>query len=501
MKRILILAMLVLLGMTQLAAQDYEYVPFVREGVKWVCYSHKRVINNVTEHYFTLEFKGDTIIGDRSYKAMHKYSGESINWDSDTIPVYLREEGRVVYGIVPEGRTYDDCPIGIDTDAAMAAKIKSGEEFVLYDFNDPVNFINGLIVNPVEYLHHRVKPQTIMVNGKPTRRYVFSNGPEDFCFIEGIGCDGLRHGYPLAYQLYESVQYRLSHVIEGGETIYRSEKFKINENDEYLPVAREGVKWVNERVTVSQGDTTRYYYCYEIKGKSQENERYDCHYVKCSDNDDCQDGVIAEFLDSPMDPVVTTYYNKALEKVMKDGRCMMGFPSGLSYVRQIYSFLNAGASVLSPYNTANFYIQEQLDDMFTLDNLVEVDPINIDGVTCTRYAYINEQGDAECYIVEGIGFDSRDMGDLLTPFTSAPDHDADHQEWCGLSHVVKDGKIIYKGMRYREGTHVGIDEVAADRAVRPIDGNYYNLMGQPVGTEVPSVPGIYIHQGKKILVR
>ena len=125
----------------------------------------------------------------------------------------------------------------------------------------------------------------------------------------------------------------------------------------------------------------------------------------------------------------------------------------------------------------------------------------IDGYRCSRLAYIGEDGDTLAYIVEGIGFDSRDMGDLLTPFTQQPDHDADYQEWCGLSHVVKDGQIIYKGMRYREGAFTGIDEVVADRTGRPQDENYYDLMGRPMGKDVPTAPGIYIHNGKKIVVR
>ena len=37
MKKIVI-ALIALLGMSQAAAQEYEYVPFVREGVKWVYY-------------------------------------------------------------------------------------------------------------------------------------------------------------------------------------------------------------------------------------------------------------------------------------------------------------------------------------------------------------------------------------------------------------------------------------------------------------------------------
>ena len=36
---------------------------------------------------------------------------------------------------------------------------------------------------------------------------------------------------------------------------------------------------------------------------------------------------------------------------------------------------------------------------------------------------------------------------------------------------------------------------------RPLDPQYYNLMGQPMGKDVPTTPGIYIHQGKKIVVR
>ena len=35
----------------------------------------------------------------------------------------------------------------------------------------------------------------------------------------------------------------------------------------YLPIDREGVKWVNEKVIVDHGDTTCYYYNYEIKGE------------------------------------------------------------------------------------------------------------------------------------------------------------------------------------------------------------------------------------------
>jgi hypothetical protein len=47
---------------------------------------------------------------------------------------------------------------------------------------------------------------------------------------------------------------------------------------------------------------------------------------------------------------------------------------------------------------------------------------------------------------------------------------------------------------------VSIEEVEAEQPNQAVDGNYYNLMGQPVGKEVPTTPGIYIHNGKKICV-
>ena len=43
--------------------------------------------------------------------------------------------------------------------------------------------------------------------------------------------------------------------------------------------------------------------------------------------------------------------------------------------------------------------------------------------------------------------------------------------------------------------------VMADDKALHADGNYYNLMGQPMGKQLPTTPGIYIHHGKKILVR
>jgi hypothetical protein len=187
------------------------------------------------------------------------------------------------------------------------------------------------------------------------------------------------------------------------------------------------------------------------------------------------------------DGFVASHRNYALDKVMNEGRNMMNFnpymySNGTRELYQLNTFNNELLAI-------NDYIHDQKEQFLTKDNFVMVDPIEIDGVICSRCAYVKENGDTMCYVVEGIGFDSRNMGDLLTPFTREPDPDADYQEYCGLCHVVKDGQIIYKGMRYDPGNMTGIDEVVAEPRPRQYDDNYYNLMGQPVGTDIPTTPG------------
>ena len=289
MKKLLIIALLALLGMTQAAAQDYEYVPFVREGVKWVCFYDNPCSDDTGngtflptgDHYYSLEIKGESIINGKLYKPVHLYSGNSINEDNDTIPVYLREENKVVYGIIPNEDRYLECPVGIGTYVIfpnMISDIHTNEEFVLYDFSNPEVFYNSI---SSMYCEGYCYTDTVLIAGHYSKRHVFNDGAE--CIIEGIGYDGNGAGAMLNY----------------------------------------------------------------------------------------------------------------------------------------------------------FY------------------PVTI-GMTQVIYH---------------------------------------------LSHVVENGQIIHKSWHYNPDIHVGIDEVVADKTRRPLDPNYYNLMGQPVGKDVPTTPGIYIHQGKKIVVR
>ena len=277
-------------------------------------------------------------------------------------------------------------------------------------------------------------------------------------------------------------------------------------SEEYQRIVREGVKWVNEKVIVNHGDTTSFYYIYEIQGKQQVDPEYSepdegyfdvCHYYTGSQIEPDNDSIISILNESP--GYICCYNNWPYQKICDENRNMIEWGNITIYdLTIIYWF-----PYYSPSAWLSNYLNYQTEpQILNTDNLVIAEPIVVEGKLCQRrLAYVNEDGDTLAYVVEGIGFDSRDMGDLLTPFTRKPDPNADYQEWCGLSHVVKDGQIIYKGMRWREGVITGIDEVVTDKSPRLLDPNYYNLMGQSVGKELPTAPGIYIHQGKKIIVR
>ncbi len=303
MKKTIDLIMLALLGISPSMAQNYEYVPFVREGVRWVYYYNNDFARSVLDmpegiQYYSFEMGGDVLIDELYYKPVilthyFDYEGKEKEFES-FIPVYLREENKVVYAIHPDGILYPQCPAGIyqciDYPDHGLPLHTTNEEFILYDFNEPKAFYG-----------------------------TFFEEVNSFCELEGYG---------------PYVEYLKTDTVTLG--IFHSK----------------------------------------------------CHHFNC-----------------------------------------------------LYS--------------------------------------------------------AENKIIEGVGYD----GNLGMPLFYFERLITGFQVLYYLSHIIENGEIIYKGIHYNPEIHVGIDEVVADRTRRPADPNYYNLMGLPVGQDVPTAPGIYIHQGKKICVR
>lgn len=477
MKKNLILLLLSLLSMSQLSAQDYEYIPFVREGVKWVCFYDNTKGSYADrfqpdynpfpelQNYFTLELKGDLTIGEHVYKALHKYSGPEIDEANDTIIIYLREEDKVVYGIRPGGGYwYNEFPVGygpVSGGGGNYNAVINGNEFILYDFNDPATRYVFSNCHPAfSYLG----TDAVQVGDKMARRHRFHQEYDSY-IIEGVGYDGYAaNGYTLQYFCTSPYcnyfdGYSLSHVIENGEIIYKGINYEgVMPYSGWMPMTVGAKTWVNERVIVNKGDTTRYYYsyhipnheyCYPIKnnGVPYFGGCYTpVYYSEVSHQESEGDSVIAYLCEEQRGVYFTSCYNRPLDEVISQNRNLIRDDHGYEGLHYQYYIYHG-----NPTNTIRSYLQIQTEPKtLTTDNFVVVDPIKIGDYECERCAILDEDGEVLAYLVEGIGFDSRDMGDLLTPFTRRPDPDAEYQEWCGLSHVIKDGEIIYKGLCYDE---------------------------------------------------
>ena len=523
MKKTILITLLALLGMIQMVAQEYEYVPFVREGVKWVyafCGDYQPMSDTPSEvSYLNLEFKGDTVINGKTYKLMHKYHGESINSESDTVPVCMREENKVVYALVPDGKTYYDCPIyGNYWKPSDLESIREGKEFILYDFKNPIAYWMDF-ANSYMTTFELIFTNIITIGNHHVKRY---GGDIQYLggirVIEGIGMEA-RNTYPLSFFLpmyagssgYMAV--KLIRVIEDGEIIYDPDDYDWNEEVKdrigyrYVPFVREGVKWVyyynnpfaDGVLNMPEGVQ---YYSFEFKGSKVINgKEYSPVVLKAYNSNG--ESVLQDIV-----PAYLREQDKVVYALLPEGnwypQCPVGLGKYVGYEGISGNVIPDEEFILYDFNDPI----ELYDGLFPpiwwdeyemyIDQIIynNTDMLSIGDRSrkCHHYRTIHYNDDR---IIEGIGYDGY-AGFPLFYFEKLI---AGFQVDYRLSHVVEGDEIIYKGMYYNPDIHVGIDEVVADKSPRPQDDNYYNLMGQPVGKDVPTAPGIYIHNGKKIIVR
>ena len=336
----------------------------------------------------------------------------------------------------------------------------------MYEFNETEAYYKYIYALERDHFNY-LGIDKVDVGGQQVNRHTFNHYGFDFYIIEGIGYDGFDPGYPLSYGT-DMYPYYLSHVVQDGRIIYKGVNYMdVAPTDGRMPMVREGMQWVFERVTIDHGVTKSEYYTYEIGGKdargdiSSENyekiykgARYCRYYEGMKPEGDGE--IVCSLKQGTLEEMA--FDNTVMDKVAGEGRNLIKRMFIDDDTTELLYYFNHK----NPEWVLNEYILRQLSPkILTSDNFTLVEPVEIDGYSCNRYAYVDESGEVQCYIIEGIGIDSRDMGDLLAPFTRKPDPDADYQEYCGLSHVIMDGKIIYKGMRYNaaivEGNPYDVD--------------------------------------------
>lgn len=171
------------------------------------------------------------------------------------------------------------------------------------------------------------------------------------------------------------------------------------------------------------------------------------------------------------------------------------------------------------------------DHYYQFDNAEEVE---IDGQTRTLYSsnetpspYSQYFGDKplQVFMMTGIGWFGRffgpgeynlprsNMSNFLSPFgqlrgnfntSEWSDHhdDLDNEFTESLfSHQEKDGEVIFKSIWYLgdNSSYVGIDRLQEDKKFSS-DNRWYSVTGVSYNSK-PTEPGIYIHQGQKVVVK
>jgi len=256
----MIFTLLGLLMITSASAVENNYVPLVREGVKWVYTTFTEPgyqLSVIPEQLYSFEINGDTTINDKAYKHVYcTFLDKDLNPTSPSkLYCDIREENRVVYNHNPFfGYTF--------TFPASCLKNKKSywphthyfpfwvdhydddtfvntQEFVLYDFNQESYLPNLSVDIYGESLEgykdlYRKDPEliTVKVGNANRNAYIMNRGQEDDFVayfleckvIEGIGIDS-RSGDLISPQnsieLSQNELMGLVAVYEGDELVYK----------------------------------------------------------------------------------------------------------------------------------------------------------------------------------------------------------------------------------------------------------------------------------------
>lgn len=248
---------LICLGCIASQAQEYEYVPIVRENVRYTFSDGQTMTILPDNRYVNGQLYAYAYMPDFSYRAK--------------ILIFLREENKVVYQVDVNIDHFDTVP--------------QKSEIPIYDFNvEQAGDTMWAWHNDPPYFGMEVEwIDTILVNNTYRRRIKLKD--VDGVCIEGIGYTGKRNNlyYPFCNPDTEA----------GTKYLDRLESFENIENRliyqpewsrwgtyEYVPFVREGVKWGYDECYRFEDD--RVVYCLR-PGDEQETVLYDFSVEKPGD--------------------------------------------------------------------------------------------------------------------------------------------------------------------------------------------------------------------------
>ena len=475
MRRVYTIMLAVLLGGIVVQAQEADYQPLVREGVRWVNV-HEAVDQDFfyySCYFYNFEFRGDTIINGKTYKKCYKYTGKTLDLSKDNAYCAMRDEGHKVYE-VPFAVELEDIEVNFPD---WYAEYLEKNEFTLFDFDNPI-----VPKSPAGRGYKLAPGQNV---SKLDR------------FVPGIGYNGEIDGD--AFHPFTNIcdfDYFGFHHLEdlSGNILFEGAAYDRSEYV-YAPLMREGVVW---EYLYLDNDMTCAVERFQILGDTVitiHDSQPPHNFKKCYryfgehfDPDNLSPIAYMEEWGRTIMVITPPIAQHRSDEFVSDFGGTYSLPSYWGYdktgEREIYWFEDVNG------------LMQDVNELYGCDYFSANDSVVTFvavGDQMNRCFDITGIGMVDGKWIEGVGIDGLHTGNLIAPL--APSGETGTQGLIRLADL--DGNTLYEGAYY--SYYSGISQVDRDADVSA-DPRWYDLLGRPHETR-PTQPGIYIHQGRKVVVK
>ena len=443
MKKI-IFSLLGLLMVTSASAEESEYVPLVREGVKWVEYYNNSIEN--IESLTSYQFDGQKEIGGNVYSMLYAANINDAT-QNNRLVAYVREQDKQIYTIPVDSEVYG-CIISNE----------DINEYKIYDFNDITSpyTLEEIFLTPVS-------SEQMQLGDNLVNLYNIGNTKK---IAEGVGCLDNVFYDPWPMAMPDGSHTSLAWFEDNGEILFKGEDYEaaVDYLSEYVPLVREGVVW--EYVGDNQGDywsgaNTDHYklfclYTLEFNGTTTiDGKLY--HNIYRTDYDE---------QGNAQEPFFVAY-------VREENKVVTVF--SYTYEEDDFFFYNYWwwmPKTLYDFNKAMFLPDEAFMAFgsdgpynYNTDHVINgFSSIEVEVGGTIRKGFFIDNDEDSFKTIEGIGVDC-DFGDLLIPYRI---YETGINPLSGLAAVYENGELVYKGCKYYQAQVLKKD-VNGDGAVSAAD--------------------------------